>query len=58
MAAGLLECAAAHIFAAAHALRDAGFEPLPMTGNYYDDLQARFRLDTANFAQIKELGIL
>ena len=32
------------IFAAAHALADRGFDPLPIPENYYDDLNARFDL--------------
>ena len=46
------------IFAAARAMRAAGFEPLPMTGNYYGDLQARFGLSAARIAELQALNIL
>ena len=45
-------------FATAGAMRKAGFDPLPMTGNYHNDLQARFGLDESHIGQIKEINIL
>ena len=35
-----------------------GFQPLPMTGNYYADLQARFSLDADQVETMKSLNIL
>ncbi len=46
------------IFATARALAAAGFEALPMTGNYYKDLEARFALDAALLADLQALNIL
>lgn len=46
------------IFATASAMRDSGFEPLPMTLNYYNDLKARFGIDPAHIEQMKDLSIL
>ncbi len=50
--------AAGDIFATARALAAAGFEALPMTGNYYKDLEARFALDAALLADLQALNIL
>jgi 4-hydroxyphenylpyruvate dioxygenase len=46
------------IFAAARRMARAGFEPLPMTGNYYGDLDARFTLDAGKLAEMQALNIL
>jgi 4-hydroxyphenylpyruvate dioxygenase len=46
------------IFAAARAVRSMGTPTLPMPGNYYDDLTARFDLDAALTGQMRELGVL
>ena len=46
------------IFAAAPAVRSMGIPALPVPGNYYDDLAARFELDAALIAQLRELGVL
>lgn len=46
------------IFAAAQAVRSAGIPTLPVPGNYYDDLAARFDLDAAATGPLRELGVL
>ncbi|MCA2010026.1 sugar phosphate isomerase/epimerase and 4-hydroxyphenylpyruvate domain-containing protein [Cereibacter sphaeroides] len=46
------------IFATAEALAKAGFDPLPMSDNYYDDLAARFEIDPAQLARMKAARIL
>ncbi|WP_157018866.1 bifunctional sugar phosphate isomerase/epimerase/4-hydroxyphenylpyruvate dioxygenase family protein [Mesorhizobium xinjiangense] len=46
------------IFAAAEALEENGFEPLPIPGNYYDDLAARFGLDEAFVARLRKANLL
>lgn len=46
------------IFATARHMAALGFEPLPMTGNYYNDLQARFGVGADHLAQMKDLSIL
>ena len=46
------------IFAAARAVRSMGIAALPVPGNYYDDLAARFELDAALIARLRELGVL
>jgi 4-hydroxyphenylpyruvate dioxygenase len=46
------------IFATARQMAALGFEPLPMTGNYYNDLQARFGLDATRVEDMKTLSIL
>jgi 4-hydroxyphenylpyruvate dioxygenase len=46
------------IFATARRMAEAGFEPLPMTGNYYADLQARFGLEAGRVAELQALNIL
>ncbi len=46
------------IFATARQMMEGGFEPLPMTGNYYTDLQARYGLDAARVEKMKALSIL
>jgi 4-hydroxyphenylpyruvate dioxygenase len=45
--------------AAARATRSRGLRPLPIPGNYYDDLVARFDdLDESLLAEMQELGVL
>ncbi len=44
--------------AAARAFRRAGGRPLPVPGNYYDDLEARFGLDEGFLAQLRENSVL
>ncbi len=46
------------IFASARQMADAGFEPLPMTSNYYSDLRARFGLDAARVEELAAFNIL
>ena len=46
------------ILAAARAVRSAGTPTLPVPANYYDDLAARFDLDAALLAELRELGVL
>ena len=48
----------ADIFAAARAVRSAGIPTLPVPGNYYDDLAARFDLDTGLITALHEHGVL
>jgi 4-hydroxyphenylpyruvate dioxygenase len=48
----------ADIFATTRRLRALGFEPLPMPGNYYDDLAARFDLPADQVARLKAGQIL
>ncbi|MFB2584595.1 bifunctional sugar phosphate isomerase/epimerase/4-hydroxyphenylpyruvate dioxygenase family protein [Herbiconiux liukaitaii] len=38
--------------------RDAGLQLLQIPSNYYDDLSARFELDPAFIAELRELGLL
>ena len=42
----------------ARASRQRGLEVLPVPDNYYDDLIARFDLDSATVAELRELGLL
>jgi 4-hydroxyphenylpyruvate dioxygenase len=46
------------IFATAERLRQAGFAPLRISPNYYDDLEARFGLDAGLAAQLRAANIL
>jgi 4-hydroxyphenylpyruvate dioxygenase len=50
--------ATSDIFAAAAAMRRAGFHPLEISPNYYDDLDARFGLDPAFLKQLSQAQIL
>jgi 4-hydroxyphenylpyruvate dioxygenase len=50
--------ATADIFASARRLRALGLATLPIPGNYYEDLEARFELDPALLAELAELNIL
>jgi 4-hydroxyphenylpyruvate dioxygenase len=44
--------------AVARAMHDRGAPVLPIPGNYYDDLEARFELDRALLDELRELGVL
>ena len=46
------------IFATAERLAARGFEALPLSANYYDDLAARFDLDPDHLARIQAANIL
>ena len=46
------------IFVSAGLMVEAGFEPLEMTSNYYNDLQARFGTDLVELDKMKSLNIL
>ncbi|MGE7368989.1 bifunctional sugar phosphate isomerase/epimerase/4-hydroxyphenylpyruvate dioxygenase family protein [Neorhizobium sp. NPDC001467] len=46
------------IFATVAALRDNGFEPLPISPNYYGDIEARFGLDPALTERLKADNVL
>lgn len=48
----------ADIFATAAALRANGFKPLPISPNYYDDVEARFGLDPELTERLKVDNIL
>ncbi len=46
------------IFATATALKTCGLEPLPISQNYYDDLEARFGLMPDFVDRLRDLSIL
>ncbi|MCG6903911.1 MAG: sugar phosphate isomerase/epimerase and 4-hydroxyphenylpyruvate domain-containing protein [Rhodobacter sp.] len=46
------------IFATADRLQQSGFESLPISDNYYDDLSSRFELDADMLARMKARHIL
>ncbi len=46
------------IFASAEEMAGFGFSPLPMTGNYYKDLEARFSIDPEQLARMRAFNIL
>ena len=46
------------MLATAEALRDTGFEPLPMPANYYDDLTARFGLSAEAIETLRANNLL
>lgn len=50
--------ACADIFATARAVRSLGAPTLPVPGNYYEDLTARFDLDPALSDALREYGVL
>jgi 4-hydroxyphenylpyruvate dioxygenase len=50
--------ATSDILSSARRLRDLGLATLPIPGNYYEDLEARFGLDPALLSQLAEFGIL
>ncbi|WP_433755244.1 bifunctional sugar phosphate isomerase/epimerase/4-hydroxyphenylpyruvate dioxygenase family protein [Nocardia sp. CA-135398] len=55
---GHIAFACADIFATAAAMRANGHVPLPISGNYYEDLCARFDLDSALLDRMRAEGIL
>lgn len=46
------------ILTSARKLKERGLATLPIPGNYYDDLEARFDLEPQRIAQLAELNIL
>lgn len=46
------------IFSAARALGENGFQPLPISANYYDDVEARFGLDPSFTDRLRANNIL
>ncbi|MCK9793455.1 sugar phosphate isomerase/epimerase and 4-hydroxyphenylpyruvate domain-containing protein [Isoptericola sp. 4D.3] len=46
------------VVAVARRARERGLEPVPVPGNYYDDLRARFALDDAVLATLREHQLL
>ncbi|MEI4471151.1 bifunctional sugar phosphate isomerase/epimerase/4-hydroxyphenylpyruvate dioxygenase family protein [Frigidibacter sp. MR17.24] len=50
--------ATADIFATAQAMADRGFASLPIPGNYYDDLAARFDLPEGDLERMRAANIL
>ncbi len=60
MGAGVQHIALAcdDVFAAAEAAQAAGLDMLPISRNYYDDLESRFGLDAALIEQMAALNIL
>ena len=50
--------ASADIFASARRLRESGLAMLPIPGNYYEDLAARFGLEDTLLTQLAEFNIL
>ena len=46
------------IFSAARRMAKTGFEPLPITSNYYSDLKARFSLTADLLTEMQSLNIL
>ena len=46
------------IFASSAAMHDLGFKPLSISGNYYDDLEARLGLDPELVERLRSFGIL
>ncbi|WP_432573960.1 sugar phosphate isomerase/epimerase and 4-hydroxyphenylpyruvate domain-containing protein [Kineococcus sp. SYSU DK005] len=56
--AGHVAFAAADATAAAAAFRRNGGEVLPVPGNYYDDLEARYGLDAAFLARLRENDVM
>jgi 4-hydroxyphenylpyruvate dioxygenase len=47
-----------NIFGAAASMQDWGFAPLPISPNYYDDLDARFGLNPELLDRMRSTGIL
>ena len=50
--------ASSDVFAVARAARARGLDFLPVPGNYYADLQARFGLDDGRIGELSELDLL
>jgi 4-hydroxyphenylpyruvate dioxygenase len=46
------------IFSAARRMRAHGVQPLPIPANYYDDLAARYDLDSRLLEELRELDVL
>jgi 4-hydroxyphenylpyruvate dioxygenase len=46
------------IFSAARRVRTHGLQPLPIPGNYYDDVAARYDLDAQLLEALRELDVL
>lgn len=46
------------IFASARTMAELGFKPLPMTGNYYKDIKARFAIEDSKIEDLKSFDIL
>ena len=46
------------VFSAARRMRAHGVQPLPIPGNYYDDLAARYDLDRRLLEELRELDVL
>ncbi|MGH3318620.1 MAG: bifunctional sugar phosphate isomerase/epimerase/4-hydroxyphenylpyruvate dioxygenase family protein [Streptosporangiaceae bacterium] len=46
------------ILTTAHRLHEGGAEPLRVSPNYYDDLEARYELDAGFANQLREFGLL
>lgn len=46
------------IIATARRMAELGFQPLPMPGNYYSDLRARFAIDEVLLSELRALNIL
>jgi 4-hydroxyphenylpyruvate dioxygenase len=50
--------ASADIFTSARRLKELDLQMLPIPGNYYEDLQARFEFDDAQVSELRDLNIL
>ncbi len=50
--------AASDVLALARSARDQGFRPLDIPANYYDDIEARFDIDPALLADLKDLSVM
>ncbi|HKP06260.1 MAG TPA: TIM barrel protein [Microbacterium sp.] len=44
--------------ALARAARERGFRPLDIPANYYDDIEARYQVDPALLAELRELNVM
>ncbi len=53
-----LAFAASDVLALARAARDRGFRPLDIPANYYDDVEARFDIDSALLDELKDLNVM
>jgi 4-hydroxyphenylpyruvate dioxygenase len=53
-----LAFATSDIFGAAEAMHASGLELLPIPGNYFDDIEARFALEPCLLEKMRRLGIL
>lgn len=50
--------ATSDVLSLARAARERGFRPLDIPANYYDDLEARYRLDPALMHETRELDVM